>query len=146
MLKKIHFKVSIKASAEKTWNILWDDATYRAWTSAFSEGSHAVSNWKEGSKVLFLDGNGSGMFSKIHKLIPHAFMGFEHLGIIKNNEEQPQDEFTKTWAGAREDYTLTEKDGVTSLEVLLDSDEEFEHYFSNTFPKALQLVKQLAEQ
>jgi hypothetical protein len=37
---------------------MWDDSTYRQWTSAFSEGSHAVSDWKEGSKVLFLSPEG----------------------------------------------------------------------------------------
>lgn len=146
MLNKMHFKTTINASSERVWNILWEDATYRIWTAAFSEGSHAISDWKEGSKVLFLDGNGGGMFSKIYKLHPNTFMGFEHLGIIKNNEEQPQDEFSKSWAGAKEDYILKESNGFTELEVQVDTDKAFENYFKSTFPKALDIVKQLSEQ
>ena len=64
-MTKQEFKVSINAPREKVWEVLWNDATYPAWTSAFSEGSHAVTDWKKGSKILFLDGKGSGMVSTI---------------------------------------------------------------------------------
>ena len=59
-MKKLNFTTKIDAPKEKVWNTLWNDATYRAWTSAFAEGSFAeTDNWKEGSKVLFLDPNGT---------------------------------------------------------------------------------------
>ncbi|AXP82395.1 hypothetical protein CJ739_3333 [Mariniflexile rhizosphaerae] len=145
MLQKINFKITIHAPKETVWSVLWEDTSYRKWTKVFSEGSHAVSDWQEGSKVLFLDGNGHGMFSKIYKKVPHTFMGFEHLGIVKDAIEQPLDEKAKAWSGAKEDYSLTEKNGITHLEVSMDSDKEFENYFKNTFPKALEIVKQLSE-
>ena len=69
-LKKISFSTTINAPKEKVWNVLWNDETYKAWTSVFSEGSCAVSDWNEGSKILFLDGKGSGMYSTIAKKIP----------------------------------------------------------------------------
>ncbi|PLB17684.1 MAG: Activator of Hsp90 ATPase 1 family protein [Flavobacteriaceae bacterium FS1-H7996/R] len=145
MLQKINFKITIHAPKETVWSVLWEDTSYRKWTKVFSEGSHAVSDWQEGSNVLFLDGNGCGMFSKIYKSIPNTFMGFEHLGIVKDAIEQPLDEKTKAWSGAKEAYSLTEKNGVTYLEVSMDSDKEFENYFKTTFPKALEIVKQLSE-
>lgn len=145
MLQKINFEITIQAPKETVWSVLWGDTSYREWTKVFSEGSHAVSNWQEGSNVLFLDGNGSGMFSQIYKCILNEFMGFEHLGIVKDAIEQPLDEKTKVWSGAKEDYSLTEKKGVTHLEVSMDSDKEFENYFKKTFPKALEIVKQLSE-
>lgn len=77
---------------KKIWNVLWTDATYRMWTSAFCEGSYAVSDWKEGSKILFLSPDGGGMSSIIAKNIPNEFMSFKHLTEVKNNEEQPIDE------------------------------------------------------
>src|SRR5258706_121535 len=64
-MKKLEFTVKINAPAAKVWSSLWNDETYRKWTSAFSEGSHAESDWKEGSRILFLDGKGDGMFSLI---------------------------------------------------------------------------------
>ena len=42
-MEKLHFSVNINASKEKVWQTLWDDTTYRKWTSAFSETSYAVS-------------------------------------------------------------------------------------------------------
>jgi hypothetical protein len=66
-MEKMKFQTLINASKEKLWDTLWSDESYRAWTSAFMEGSMAETDWKEGSKVLFLDGKGSGMVSRIAK-------------------------------------------------------------------------------
>lgn len=144
-LKKVNFSTSIKASKDKVWAALWDDENYKKWTSAFSEGSHAVSDWNEGSKILFLDGKGSGMYSTINKKIPGEFMSFRHIGEIKDGVEQPLDEKTKAWSGGLENYTLKEADGTTELNVALDVPGDFMDYFTKTFPVALEHVKKLAE-
>ena len=140
-MKKLNFSISINASAKKVWQVLWDDSTYRKWTSAFQEGAYAVTDWKEGSKILFLTPKGDGMFSIIEKKVPNEQMVFKHLGEIKNGVEETND-----WGGAIESYHLEEKNGVTELDVELDSVGEFEQYFSDTFPKALKTLKQIAEQ
>ncbi|MBA2423398.1 MAG: SRPBCC domain-containing protein, partial [Chitinophagales bacterium] len=65
-MQKLNFSTSINASKEKVWKTLWDDSSYRKWTGAFQEGSYAeTDNWKEGSKVLFLDGKRNGMVSQV---------------------------------------------------------------------------------
>ncbi len=66
-MKTLHFSIKIKAPREKVWQILWEDATYRQWTSVFNESSYAVSDWEEGSKIQFLSADGSGMYSLIDK-------------------------------------------------------------------------------
>lgn len=144
-MQTLQFQIDIKATKEKVWDILWNDETYPKWTNAFSEGSHAVSDWKEGSKILFLGPTGDGMYSKIDKKIPYDFMSFSHTGVVKNGEEQPQDEETKKWSGSKENYTLQEKDGIITLKVEVDIVESHLDYFNNTFPKALEKVKELAE-
>lgn len=45
----LEFKIEINAPKEKVWDILWNDATYKQWTSVFCEGNYVVSDWKEGS-------------------------------------------------------------------------------------------------
>ena len=66
-MQKITFSIDIKAPKEKVWYSLWDEENYENWTSAFSEGSHAISDWNEGSKIYFLgSGGGGGMSSKIN--------------------------------------------------------------------------------
>lgn len=145
-MKKLSFSVQISAPRTRVWSILWDDATYRQWTSAFSEGSHAVSDWQEGSKILFLGPNGDGMVSRIARLIPEAFISFQHLGEMKNGAEVPVIvEGNDIWENAFENYTLRDHDGGTLLQVELDSDETYAEMFDGMFPKALAIVKSLAE-
>jgi uncharacterized protein YndB with AHSA1/START domain len=144
-MQKINFSTSINASKEKVWKTLWDDSSYRKWTSVFSESSHAVTDWKEGSKVLFLDGKGSGMVSKIEINRPNEHMSFKHMGEVKNGVEDTESDKVKGWAGAMEKYTLKEMDGITELLVELDANDDFRAYFMETFPKALEQVKLLSE-
>jgi Activator of Hsp90 ATPase homolog 1-like protein len=136
----LKFSAKINASKEKVWETLWNDTTYRQWTAAFMEGSYAKSDWKEGSKILFLTPKGDGMFSIIEKKIPNEQMTFRHLGEIKNGIEE-----TKDWGAATESYYLAERNGMTNLDVEMDATPEFEQYFNNTFPKALEILKQISE-
>ena len=144
-MKRINFSSHINAAPEKVWNVLWNDSTYRQWTSAFSEGSYAVSDWKEGSDIQFLSPTGDGMFSEIDRLIPNELMSFTHLGVMKEGVKQPEDETTKAWSGSKEVYYLKNSGNGTDLKVELDSTDEFADYFSKTFPLALEKVKSLAE-
>jgi hypothetical protein len=144
-MEKINFSISINAPKEKVWKVLWDDATYTKWTSVFCEGSSAVTDWKEGSKVLFLDGKGSGMVSKIETKKPNEFMSFKHLGEVKNGVEDTTSEQVKQWAGCLENYMLKEANGVTTLTVDMDIVDEFKDYFMKAFPGGLEQVKQLSE-
>jgi uncharacterized protein YndB with AHSA1/START domain len=144
-MEKLHFSTTINAPKEKVWKTLWDDTTYRQWTSVFSPTSYAETDWKEGSKVLFLDGQGSGMVSRIEANKPNHFMSFKHLGIVKDGKEDTESEEVKGWAGAFENYTLKDVDGKTELLVELDISEEHKDMFTGIFPKALEQVKTLSE-
>jgi hypothetical protein len=139
------FKISINAPREKVWNVLWNDSSYRAWTSVFAEGSHAETDWKKGSKVLFLDNKGRGMVSVVAEKIPNQFMSFKHLGEVKDGVEDTSSERVSQWAGALENYSLKTVNGKTELTVDMNITDEFMDYFLNTWPRALDKVKELAE-
>ena len=149
------FSISINATKEKVWQTLWNDASYRKWTSAFTEGSHAVTdNWKEGSKVLFMVPKGNGMVSTVAANKPNEFMSFKHLGEVKNGVEDTSSDKIKGWAGAMENYTLKGTNarpddpvgrGKTELLVEMDITEDFKDYFVKTWPKALDKLKEAAE-
>ncbi|MDX2302103.1 MAG: SRPBCC domain-containing protein [Microscillaceae bacterium] len=142
----MNFKILIDAPREKVWNILWEDATYRQWTSAFSEGSYAVTDWKEGSKVLFLGGeDGSGMVSMIAANRLHEYMSIKHLGVVKEGVEDTESEEVKKWGGIYENYTLIDLNGKTELIIDMDGIEEYLDFFQEAWPKALAKVKELAE-
>ena len=140
------FTITIDAPREKVWSTLWNDATYRKWTAAFAEGSWAKTDWKKGSKVLFLDGKNDGMVSTIADNQPNEFMSFKHLGIVKNGVEDTTE--SKEWSGALENYTLKPLNGKTELVIdfgVKNIPEEMLSYFMETWPKALAKLKELAE-
>ena len=145
-MEKMKFTASINAPRKKVWETLWNDASYRKWTSAFMEGSYAITdNWKEGTKVLFLGPDGRGMVSTVAANKPNEYMSFEHLGEVKDGVEDTTSEKVKGWAGAHENYSLSEQNGVTNLVVDMDVNDDFKDYFMNAWPKALDELKRLAE-
>lgn len=143
--QKLQQSISIRASKEKIWNVLLDDATYRQWTNVFYPGSYAVCDWQEGSKALFLSPEGSGMVSRVVQHQPREIISFEHLGMVKDGVEDLDSANIGEWKGARETYRLSEHEGVCQLDIELDiSDSELES-FTKTWEQALQIVKQLSE-
>ena len=143
IVTRLHYSVDIDAPRQRVWEVLWDDRTYRDWTSAFMEGSHAVSDWKEGSKIQFLDPSGNGMSAVIEKKVPNERMTFRHLAEIKEGKEQPA---PPSWSGALEEYTLKDNGKGTTLIVDSDAADEYKESFEKAFPKALHRVKELATQ
>ena len=144
-MEKQKFKIEINAPREKVWKTLWGRDSYPTLTSAFSEGSHVETDWKKGSKALFLDGKNEGMVSTIAENKPNEFMSIKHLGMVKDGVEDTTSEKTKEWAGSLENYSLKEVKGKTELTVDMDVTDEYKDYFKETWPKALDKLKELAE-
>lgn len=137
----------MNASPEKIWICLWEPAKYEKWTSAFTEGSqYKTESFTEGGRIHFLDGKGSGMYSDIDQMKPNRFLSFKHIGILKDGEEQPTDEETAQWTGAIESYELLPGGDITTLVVKVDTFESYVDIMQNSFPKALDILKSLAEQ
>ncbi|WBV53555.1 SRPBCC family protein [Chryseobacterium gambrini] len=139
-MEKLHFDIQINAEAEKVWSVLWDDFSFRQWTSAFTEGSFYQGNLKENEIIKFLDPQNHGMFSKIVELIPNQEIKFLHLGEIYNGVEAPQN-----WGETTERYILTEDENTTHLKVEIQTLEQFKSFFEEKFPDALSNVKHLSE-
>lgn len=122
-----------------------EDATYRQWTSAFCEGGYALTDWKEGSKALFLTPSGEGMVSKIAAHRPNEFLSIKHLGTVKNGVEDTNSEEAKSWGEALENYRITEANGSSTLTVEMDTTDQYKSYFEETWPKALEILKEVSE-
>ena len=144
-MTRLTYSTTIQAPREVVWRTMLEDETYRAWTSAFHEGSYAVTDWKPGSKALFLGPDGSGMVSRVAEHRPNEFLSLEHLGVVKEGVEDTESDEVQKWAGARENYTLTEEPGNVILRVDMDTTEEHQKYFEEAWPKALATLKDLSE-
>ncbi len=145
-MEQLNITQHINAPRERIWHVLWGERTYPQWTAPFGEGGRAVSDWKEGSRVQFLASEGDGMYAVIDRMEVPACMSFTHKGAIKQGKEQPMDEATRVWSGARERYILTENKDGTELSVTMDVVESEAASFREMFPKAFAIVKRLAEE
>ncbi|MES2836950.1 MAG: SRPBCC family protein [Bacteroidota bacterium] len=144
-LKKIKYTTTINASPEKVWNTLFNDETYRQWTSAFTEGSHYKGDLKQGGRIHFLSPSGGGLYSNVFFLVPNKNVMFQHIGEIKNFEEQAIDDEAEKWTGCFENYTLKQNGNEILLEVEIDMSPENIEHMNDIFPKALANVKAIAE-
>lgn len=144
-MEKLYFKIEIDATKEKVWDVVLGETTYPQWTAAFAEGSSVVTNWQKGSRALFLNAEGKGMVSEIAEHIPNEYLSIKHLGFYDNGVEDLESEEVKKWNGAHENYKLSSLEGKSIFSVEMDTNEEYKSYFLETWPKALNKVKELAE-
>lgn len=142
-MKAIQFSIDINASKERVWATLWDDITFREWSSIIDEGTYMKGVMKEGNEIQFISSvSGYGVTSLIEKLNTNEFILFRHGADTKESGQQERE---KEWTGGAESYSLAEKDGVTTLIVNTDVPEEQENTFLIRFPRALERLKTLAE-
>lgn len=148
-LENMHFEITINAPVNKVYNTMLDKKGYSEWTSAFNPTSYFEGSWEKGSKILFIgtDQNGAkgGMVSRIKENTSNEFVSIEHLGMLKNGQEITSGAEVEGWAGATENYTFTNVNGKTIVAVELNGLAEFNDYFKETWPKALDKLKSICE-
>lgn len=151
-MKKLQYKVSIKAPVAKVYDIMLgisSKSTYEQWTSTFNPTSSYDGNWAKGSKILFVGiddkGEKGGMVSRIADHIPYRFVSIQHYGILKADKEITEGPEVEKWANGYENYTFEENNGTTIIIVDLDTTEDFTDFMNETYPKALEKLKLLCE-
>jgi len=151
-MKKLQFKVSIKAPAAKVYDCmlgLSSIATYEQWTAMFNPTSTYEGSWEKGTKILFVGvddkGEKGGMVSRIVENIPNQFVSIQHYGLLQAGKEITTGPEVAKWANGHENYTFEENNGTTTITVNLDTTEDFIAYMNDAYPKALNKLKELCE-
>lgn len=151
-MKKLQFKVSINAPAHKVYDIMLGishKSTYEQWTALFNPTSTYEGSWSKGSKMLFVGtdekGERGGMVSEIMDNKPNQFVSIRHYGLVKSNLEVTEGPEVEKWANGFENYTFEENNGTTTVTVELDAMEDFLDYMNETYPKALDKLKEICE-
>lgn len=151
-MKKLHFSVQLKAPREKVWDTMLNKETYPVWTKPFNEGgSYFKGDWSKGSKMLFIGpdpktGEEGGMVSEVVESRPNEFISLKHVGIYVNGSEDLDSVEAKKWTPAFENYTLTQNGDVTQLDIDVNTADDFAEMFSGMWPKALEILKKMAEE
>lgn len=144
-MKTLKKTINIEAPKEKVWEVLTKDAYTREWYAAFSEGAHAVTDWKINSKVIFKDPSGNGLIGKIVSNKPNELLSVEYTGSLIKNKEEYEHPDAVAVKGGHETYTLSEQGNNTRLSIASDMTEEFVDSMSAAWDEALDKLKALAE-
>ena len=151
-MNKSKFKIEINSPAQKVYEMMLglnDKSTYEYWTAAFNPTSTYEGNWDKGSKILFIgtDENGKkgGMISEIVDHRPADFISIRHYGILDGDKEITTGEKVEKWAGGHENYNFAENNDITTVIVEMDIIDEYLDYFNNTYPNALEKLKEISE-
>jgi hypothetical protein len=127
-----------------------DKSNYEAWTALFNPTSSYEGTWTKDSKMLFVgqDENGEkgGMVSRIIENIPSRFVSIQHYGLVQGSVEVTEGPDVEKWANGFENYSFEEKDGITSVIVDLDTTAEFVEYMNESYPNALDKLKEICEE
>ena len=140
---KLEFSIIINASQDHVWDILWSDNTFRQWANIIDEGTYMKGELKEGGEVEFISGNGLGVTSIVEKLVSGEFLLLRHSSDTQDKGKRARE---NQWTGGTESYMLKHVDSITTLTALIDVPLELEDYFKETYPKAFERVKILAEE
>lgn len=149
---KLQFKTVINAPAYHVYEMmlgLKDKSSYEHWTSVFNPTSTYEGSWEKGNKIRFVgvDENGKkgGMASEIAEHQPAQFISIRHYGFLDGDTEITSGEQVEKWAGGHENYSFQENMGLTTLLVEMDTIEDYLEYFNNTYPAALEKLKEICE-
>jgi len=151
-MKKLQFKISINAPVAKIYDFMLgttSKSTYEQWTSLFNPTSIYEGSWEKGNKILFFGvdekGEKGGMVSRIAENIPNRFVSIQHYGLLKADKEITEGPEVEKWANGFENYTFEENNGTTTVTLNLGITEDFLDYMNQTYPKALDKLKELCE-
>ena len=148
-MEALYFEIVIKAPVEKVYTTMLSQESFKKWTSAFSPTSDFEGSWNKGSKIVFTaedeKGNPCGMISRIKDNQPNRFVSIELLGLIENGQEIYDREDILSWKGMLEEYAYSTLGDSTHVKIRMDSTKEWKSFFTETYPKALHLLKDICE-
>jgi len=151
-MEKLQFNISIHAPVSAVYNIMLginSKSTYEQWTAMFNPTSTYEGNWEKGSKMLFIGvdekGEKGGIVSKISENIPNQFVSIQHYGLLNGGNEITEGAEVEKWANGFENYSFEENNEETTVKVEIDATEEFINFMNETYPKALNKLKEQCE-
>ncbi len=143
-MRTIKKSIEIAVPKERVWAVLLEDAYSRDWMSHFCAGTHAVTDWIVGHKVVFENGSGNGIAGRIKEKRPYEFLSIVYDGMVVNGQDDFDSEESKTIKNTEEKYELSDRNGNTFLTISADADESYFDEMSQSWDAALQRISELS--
>jgi uncharacterized protein YndB with AHSA1/START domain len=148
-MERLAFNVQINAPVEIVFKKMLDAETYSQWTAAFSPSSAYEGHWEQGSKIMFTAcnqaGKREGMIGIVEEYVPNHFVSIRFTGVLDGEDEITEGDVVQSFIGNYENYHFESQGSETSLKVEVDVDDTYRSYMLETYPRALNQLKQIAE-
>jgi hypothetical protein len=147
-MKKLQFKIHIQAPISTVYDTMLgisNKSTYEQWTAVFNPTSSFEGDWTTGSKMLFVGTDENGEKGGVVDHIPNQFVSIRHYGLVMGSMEITEGPDVEKWANGFENYKFEENNGITTVQVDLDTTEEFLDYMNERYPQALEKLKEVCE-
>ena len=147
-MERLVYTVSISASPPKIWEVLFSDSTFPIWSALFSEGNQAHGTWAEGTEIMILNRNREGVVYLVEINNPFQEMTLRQVGIFKDEQKHASDPEVLEFAGGHENYYIQQEENdedESTLRIEKDANAVQKTFFDSVFPRALEMVKSMAE-
>lgn len=143
---KLEYKIEINAGKKKVWNTMLAPDTYKQWVHVSWPGSYYEGTWSKGENIKFLLPGRGGTMANLVECKPYERILARHIAVIKaDGTENRNAEASQGWIGSTERYDLNERNGKTTLNILVETTPEWKDMFNDGWPDALQSLKEICE-
>ena len=91
------------------------------------------------------NGEKGGMVSEIAENIPGKFVSIKHVGLVVAGKEILEGPDVEKWTGGFENYSFLEINRISEIVVDIYVIDDFESYMNESYPKALNKLKEICE-
>ena len=100
----------------------------------------------KGGEDKFIGPEGSGTLAHLEKFDTYKKLLAKHIAVLlPGGVEDKTSDGARGWIGTTEEYQFSEKDGTTTVRVLIGTSPEWRKMFDDGWPAALQALKKIAE-
>lgn len=145
-MKTLEFDIDISSDKRKVWDTMLQPDTYKQWVSDAWPDSTYEGQFKQGEEIRFISPGQGGTLATIDELRPLEYVHAEHIAVINpDGSEDRESETAKGWVGTEESYTFTGNNGNTHVKVEIKTNPAWEKMFADTWPRALEKLKEICE-
>lgn len=146
-MERLEYKIEIAASAKKVWTTMLEKETYEQWVSKSWPNSSFDGAWVKGQTIDFSGPDGSGTRAELVEVKPYEHILAKHVAILNPGKvEDRTSEMAKGWVGITEEYRFSERNGKTTVHVVINTNPAWSKMFDDGWPTALDELKRITEE
>ena len=146
-METAHYTIDIEAPRQQVWDYMLGKETYPKWSTVAWPGSTNEGEWKEGAEMRFVGGSdGGGTLARFTLIDAPNKLQAEHIAVLQaGGVRDTTSDIAREWIGAREEYELVSTNGKTKVNVSITVAPAWREEFDNSWPVALQALKEQVE-